>query len=194
MSVFDVVGSSLLKERGLRFGGLTYEFAEIELYWHSPEHPDPYVHSHPDQEQYGKWYFHRASHTGTSYRGGTFKGLDLTLGSKGAPLGILIRSIYHPLMGMICGPCLVVDHILHETKCASIAELVGPAGLLDVTDPRLTLVPHQSESKEPIYAGPRIGLTPSKAPEWAILPYRLVHRYSLGRGLKAKRSLKLLGS
>ncbi|KAG7091768.1 hypothetical protein E1B28_008170 [Marasmius oreades] len=70
---------------------ICYELLEIEFYlWKSGCHEDPFTHGSEEQRISGQWYFHRAprksndssrSQTSTTgYRGGTRKGLDLTLG------------------------------------------------------------------------------------------------------------------
>ena len=56
-----------------------YRIREIEFYLRSDDHQDEYTHCNQDQTEYGKWYFHKFKN-GT-YKVGTFKGLDLTLGS-----------------------------------------------------------------------------------------------------------------
>ncbi len=195
---FVATAQALFAERGLSINGTVYEFAELEFYWHTKEHPDPYVHCHPEQEQYAKWYFHRTTTAATAgYKGGTFKGLDLTLGAKGAYLGILIRSIYHPTTGMISGPCCVVDHILAAYGMDSITTLVGPSAPLDATvtgSTALRLVSAEHKANESIYVGPRIGLNVTKDITYCAKPYRFVRRYSAGKKLKAKRTLTKLAT
>ncbi|KXS19038.1 hypothetical protein M427DRAFT_181607 [Gonapodya prolifera JEL478] len=57
-----------------------FRLAELEFYLHrEPDHPDPFSHRHPDQRSRGRWYFHKL---GGSYRGGTWKGLDITFGGR----------------------------------------------------------------------------------------------------------------
>ncbi|KAJ8074013.1 hypothetical protein PM082_012303 [Marasmius tenuissimus] len=75
-----------------------YQFLEIEFYlWMSGCHEDPFTHGSEEQRISGRWYFHRApkrsedasrSLTSGGYRGGTRKGLDLTLGSVDPTVGI----------------------------------------------------------------------------------------------------------
>eukprot|EP00842_Homolaphlyctis_polyrhiza_P003978 jgi/Hompol1/4581/HPOL_003730-RA len=73
-----------------------FKLVEVELYLHhAVHHPDVFAHRHPEQLQYGRWYFHKL---GNSFRGGTWKGLDLALGrpspeSGDTHCGVLIRSI-----------------------------------------------------------------------------------------------------
>lgn len=191
MNPFIDTAKTLFNERGLSIGGIIYEFAEIEFYLTSSEHPDPYTHQHPEQSQFAKWYFHRMSN-GT-YKGGTFKGLDLTLGSESMYYGILIRAIWNSNIGLICGPCKVVDHILSTLQIPSISALThdtpGERKCLDVknNDAQLHLVHIDHTSTEPIYVGPRIGLSDTY-PEWVNKPYRFVRRYTAGP-FKAKRTL-----
>ncbi|RPD67530.1 hypothetical protein L226DRAFT_608683 [Lentinus tigrinus ALCF2SS1-7] len=67
------------------------ELLEIEFYlYKSGCHEDPFTHASPEQSQAGRWYFHRppsrSNELGTpttftsGYRGGTRKGLDITIG------------------------------------------------------------------------------------------------------------------
>ncbi|RPD67522.1 hypothetical protein L227DRAFT_582749 [Lentinus tigrinus ALCF2SS1-6] len=67
------------------------ELLEIEFYLYKYGcHEDPFTHASPEQSQAGRWYFHRppsrSNELGTpttftsGYRGGTRKGLDITIG------------------------------------------------------------------------------------------------------------------
>lgn len=194
---FIDLAKTLLTKRVLQIGPRVYEFTEIEFYRYDEKHPDPYTHRHPDQLQYGKFYFHRSSNSSNaSYKGGTYKGLDISLGDGSKSYcAILIRSIYNPDTGMICGPCNVVDHILASCDVKSIDELVGPSALDISNNHRMIHVRSPEETKtsiasSPIYCGPRIGLG-SHSPEWQKQPYRFVRRYADGK-MKAKRTLSLI--
>jgi hypothetical protein len=79
-SRFDWVAEELLKKCLLTFDDRIYLLSEIEFYYYSDIHPDPYVHRHPNQLKTGLWYFHNV-------------GQDLTFGSEGSYGGILIRGI-----------------------------------------------------------------------------------------------------
>lgn len=104
-----------------------YVIKEIEFYYNSPEHEDPYVHCDSDQSLPYGFYFHK---TGKSYKGGTYKGLDITFtnslfnGKARVYGGIIIRSIESEDGAFIEGPCNVVDHILSTTSQPSIDTLV----------------------------------------------------------------------
>lgn len=178
----------LLNQYGLVIADRVYEFCELELYLHSEQHPDPTVHCHPVQNMYGKWYFHRTSNKpGAKYRGGTFKGLDMTFGDDENYFGILIRSIYSKDTGIISGPCLVVNHILDRYQVETIDDLLRPSPdrPMDFRENirGLHVIPHKVSQHEN-YRGPRIGL---KDGEWAALPYRFVRRKHLVK--KDKRGL-----
>ncbi|KAI0076947.1 hypothetical protein K474DRAFT_1597086 [Panus rudis PR-1116 ss-1] len=139
---------------------LEFEVLELEFYLIVPGiHEDPFTHGSNEQAHSGRWYFHRAPRRATDntadppppsttaaggYRGGTRKGLDLTIGgpltsmttsrffttppsasSKPIRGGVLLRTIRRVCDGMvISGPSLLVDEILRSNKASSISELV----------------------------------------------------------------------
>lgn len=113
--------------------GQVHRLCEVEFYWHSPGHPDPFVHVHPLQLTSQRWYFHRAGNnhrTGQhgSYRGGSFKGVDLTFGDGHNYGGVLIRAVERTGTAstpgvLIDGPSRTVDQLLKTTGYASIAAL-----------------------------------------------------------------------
>ncbi|TDL30081.1 hypothetical protein BD410DRAFT_710865 [Rickenella mellea] len=85
--------ASAVKDEG-EGEGERYDVLEVEFYlWIDGVHEDPYTHGSEEQRVAGRWYFHRAprrsndssrSKTSASgYRGGTRKGLDLTIGKLG---------------------------------------------------------------------------------------------------------------
>lgn len=190
MNPFIPTAQDLLHNRGLLIAGKIYEFAEIEFYFYSPTHLDIYAHCHPEQKVYGKFYFHRASNReGVGYKGGTYKGLDITLGDgKDTYYGILIRALYNPEVGIITGPSKVVDHILSQYKVGSINELVGN-GCLDLLNNHrdMKMVELKVKNTEKIYVGPRIGLNMNTSQEWVQKPYRFCIHYPLIK--KDKRKL-----
>jgi hypothetical protein len=182
---FTEMARQIMERSGLMIAGKLYEICEVEFYLHSEQHPDETVHCHPEQKSSGHWYFHRTSaRDNAGYKGGTFKGLDMTFGDSEAYFGVLIRAIYSPETGIICGPCLVVNHILKEYKVESIAELVDATQMSISSNPHsLHVVSVDPWPQETMYQGPRIGLHGS----WADRPYRYVRRYNLAK--KEKRSL-----
>ncbi|GLB34382.1 hypothetical protein LshimejAT787_0112660 [Lyophyllum shimeji] len=154
---FDLVGHALLHDFHLVVQcdsvETPFEILELEFYLLKDGcHEDPFTHGSEEQKFSGRWYFHRAprrsadSHRSstslTEYRGGSRKGMDLTLGgpasahipaAQGASSpqtcvrgGVLLRSLRRVAdKKVISGPSLLVDEILRLSKTTSISELVG---------------------------------------------------------------------
>jgi hypothetical protein len=117
---FDEIARRLLCGCTFLVGSEPHRFTEIEFYYHGGSHLDPFTHRDPIQRQTGLWYFHR---TGGMYRGGSFKGFDLTYGGQGAFGGVLIRGIEPDGGEPIDGPSLSVDHLLARTEAPDVATL-----------------------------------------------------------------------
>lgn len=117
---FAAIAAHLLDATDLLVAGKSYRMAEVEAYYFGPDHPDPFTHKDPVQREYGRWYFHR---TAGEYRGGSFKGLDLTFGDGRGTFGVLVRTVVAPDGTLIDGPSLTVDHILRQTGTPTVAEL-----------------------------------------------------------------------
>lgn len=201
-SRFDAIAREVLCNRVLTIvhnGVYTdYEILELEFYLQkSGCHEDPFTHGSFEQEQSGQWYFHRTPcrADGTSsglpvraaggYRGGTRKGLDLTLGPPPFTTaerprivtvrgGALFRTLRrYPERKIICGPSLLVDEVLRTSGASSISDLVTGVWNNDIRalavpeQPRSTymylrprresLVP-PSKTLQIVYNSPRIGL------------------------------------
>jgi hypothetical protein len=142
--------------------GRPYRFAELEAYYCGPGHLDAFSHRDPIQKDNGLWYFHR---TGGSYRNGSFKGLDFTLGDGTAHFGILIRSIIDPAGKLIDGPSLTVDHLLSQTKARDVATLDGMISgrkIWDETSP-LSIREGFTTRTATVYRSSRVGLSLKKA-------------------------------
>ncbi|MEZ4450260.1 MAG: hypothetical protein R3B09_12355 [Nannocystaceae bacterium] len=189
---FARAAALLLGGATLWIAGAAHRIAEIELYWTSDAHPDPFTHGDPMQREFGRWYFHRQ---GTSYKGGSFKGLDLAVGSPRVAAGILLRAIVDVERGaLVEGSCSVVDHILARTGSASVAALAGAFDLAidrppDGASPlALSRAPAAGAPVE-IYASARVGLTLKKGADplrrrFLARPYRFLNeprRISKGR-------------
>ncbi|KAF8334805.1 hypothetical protein F5887DRAFT_1253632 [Amanita rubescens] len=178
-----IVGSSSGESR--------YSVLELEFYlWLPGSHEDPFTHGSEGQRIPAQWHFHRSprpskdsrrSLTSLSYRGGSRKGLDLTIASsspqKDIRGGILLRTLSRtsPDPKIICGPSLIVDEILHASGAVrSISSLVetkwDPSTGLKAfrtgeslsKSTHLTLLPREVEqprgSHPTVYRSPRIGL------------------------------------
>lgn len=159
-AAFAAMAQALLDVAELRVAGVAHRITEVEFYVREGAHADPFTHGDPTQAHFGRWYFHRV---GDSYRGGSFKGLDLALGVRGGFGGALLRGVARvgPPEALIDGPCRVVDHLLATTGAGSIAALVARFdGRADPTEGSpLCLARRESPWGVTMHASPRVGLT-----------------------------------
>jgi hypothetical protein len=114
--------------------GKRYRLTEIEFYLVGGVHDDVFTHQDKQQLTCCQWYFHR---TGTQYRSGNYKGLDITFGTpsglgyiyvtgKDCYGGILVRGIQDVSTGKLFdGPCLSVNQILSCNGVSEVTEIVG---------------------------------------------------------------------
>lgn len=163
-AAFAGAAELLLAGATLWIAGAAHRLTEIEFYWTSEAHPDPFTHGDPMQREFGRWYFHRQ---GGSYRGGTFKGLDVAVGGEGVTAGILIRGIAEVGGARVDGSCMVVEHILARTGMASVAALAGSfGGAIDAAagegSPLWLGLGAASEPRPAIVRSARVGLTLKK--------------------------------
>lgn len=170
-TIFNELSETLMNNSVLVAGQDSYRICEIEFYLFCPTtHPDPVVHCSPDQKTSCSFYFHK---TGTTYRGGTYKGLDITFGSDNIYAGILIRSMYNIKKDLVVeGPCKCVDAILTSTGYDSIQNLVLGEKNKGTTKWKLLPVDREHanqslyvvqndngrENRLEMYVGPRVGL------------------------------------
>ena len=176
---FAEIAGRLLNATDFIVAGSRYRFAELEMYYSGGPHADHFSHREPVQLADGRWYFHR---TRGEYRGGSFKGLDLALGDGTAYFGVLIRTLVGPDGTVIDGPSLTVDHLLTQTKAASVAALDGVINGRSIWDTSSPL--HIAEATPPraapVFACSRVGLSLKKArgkpdaPRFVGLPYRFL--------------------
>lgn len=163
---FKRLADLILNNTLLIINHIPHRICEIEFYY-----LDPFGHRHALQQLLGYWYFHAAGKTG--YKGGTYKGMDITFTSTLPDTygGILIRSIQLPSEKMIEGPSKIVDYVLVKGKFKSIADMMSNCGdhhgklqVNDVTAP-VYLRYDPTLTSEHIYSAPRVGLSlkiPSK--------------------------------
>lgn len=137
-----------------------YSLAEIEFYYYSPDHLDPYPHKNSEQLKSKTWYFHK---TGNSYREGTYKGLDISLGDNKNYGGILIRSLKNMKTGeVVCGPCCCVDELLKVVKIDNVGKFVENCVGNNIFDGKLRLKLNTTKCSIPILSSIRIGLNLNK--------------------------------
>jgi hypothetical protein len=137
-----------------------HQIIEIEFYLTSDFHPDPFTHKHPLQATRCQWYFHRSGPNG-NYRGGTYKGLDITLGqtsdTSSTYAGLLIRSLASN-GNVINGPCCCVDYILRISGVESISSLIEINPDLSIWNNSMLFLRFNSTYSS-FYSTPRVGLS-----------------------------------
>jgi len=173
---FTEIASQLLNGTRLLVCGQPHRLVELEFYYYSEAHPDPFAHRHPLQLTCGRWYFHRQR---DNYRGGSFKGLDLTFGENTAFGGILIRSLEAADGTLIDGPSLCVDHLLAQAKVSQVAALDQAIGARVAWDSNSPLVLEEAAVKQhQIFDSARVGLSLKRVhtypnmPQYLLRPYR----------------------
>ncbi len=173
---FRALGTRLLNDFDFLIGGLAHRIVELEFYYHTAGHLDPFSHRNPLQQRAGFWCFHRS---GAQYRGGSFKGLDISCGSGQDFGGILIRTIETPAGKLIDGPSLCVDHLLARTGAARVADLDQLIAGRSVFDNSSILFLRPSAVRRPaaVYSSARVGLTLRRAALWPDMPRYLMRPY-----------------
>ncbi|MES1912166.1 MAG: hypothetical protein MHM6MM_004484 [Cercozoa sp. M6MM] len=162
-----------------------YALGEVEFYLQHADHfMDPFAHASSLQRTTsGNWYFHRAGTAKNgkegAYKGGSYKGLDLTFGDPGRGLvgGMLIRTIVDTESNTVIeGPCRTVDTLLKASGASSIVDFVGMDSFrLDALSslseseyeaPLLSLCRPEEQkhttNDKTLLASPRVGLTLKK--------------------------------
>lgn len=155
---FATLAETLLNRTLFRVAGQPHRLIEVEVYYHSVAHPDPFAHKEPVQLEGGRWYFHR---TRGEYRGGSFKGLDLAFGDGVAFGGILFRGLAKPDGTVVDGPSLLVDHLLKSTGHPTVADLdnvIGTKVAWDTSQP-LVLASTKTTLDRSVFRSARVGLT-----------------------------------
>eukprot|EP00698_Gefionella_okellyi_P004650 TRINITY_DN14256_c0_g1_i1.p1 TRINITY_DN14256_c0_g1~~TRINITY_DN14256_c0_g1_i1.p1 ORF type:complete len:355 (+),score=63.85 TRINITY_DN14256_c0_g1_i1:38-1066(+) len=153
----------------------TWRLAEVELYVHSKDHADPYVHRHAIQATSKRWYFHRPA---AAKIGFTLKGMDISVGAwYGGHGGLLIRALRASDGTMIDGPSKVVDAVLTALGVTSVAQqwgTSGDGGSVFAAPLWLEPVPlNDTIRSSGVSVGPRIGLKAATAPAWCAKKYRM---------------------
>lgn len=103
-AVFEKCATKLIKNYGLKYGDVIYNFVELEFYFYDNEkHPDPYVHMNELQQKFKKFYYHGS-------------GIDITFGNGTNYGGILIRGIKINNNEYINGPLNSINRIFQNQK------------------------------------------------------------------------------
>jgi len=156
-------------------GGRPHRITECEFYYRGHGHHDLFAHGDPVQVHAGRWYFHR---TAGVYRGGSFKGVDVTFGDGTARGGILIRGVERPDGTLIDGPSLLVDHVLRLCGADTVAALDRKIAERLAWDPSGPMHFEQDERpKKGVLACARVGLSLRRARPGTTMPAYLTRPY-----------------
>lgn len=153
------VTSFLLNRCQLVVGNSICRLVELELYYYSKNHPDPFVHQDPLQKKFGGWYLHRK---GGTLKNGTFKGIDLTFGTAENYAAFLIRSIKDSNGEIIDGSCLCVEYMMKMIGVESVSKLqlkVEGAGVTSTENPLRLEILSKPITPNLVFCSPRVGLT-----------------------------------
>lgn len=173
---FNNIAEQILNKMTLIVKNKIFRICEIEMYLRTSTHPDLYVHSNKDQQNFGKFYFHK--YANGTYKSGTWKGIDIVLGNSDKYFGILIRSIMEiETNTFIEGPCRCVNKILEQFGFDNCADFfnsrINNLEQISLDDPELKLVLANNLEQKDIYVGTRIGLS-DKYSEYQLKLYRFV--------------------
>ncbi len=171
----ETIARCLLFETDFMIAGAPHRIREVEFYYHASGHEDPFTHGEALQKTWGRWYFHRVS---GGYRGGSFRGLDVTFGPEGEVGGILIRTIESPDGSIINGCSLCVDHMLKRTSHETVAALDASLGAAHIWEEGpLRLAPRERARDGVLYSSARVGLTLKRLETHPTMPAYLMRRY-----------------
>lgn len=192
---FEAAAEMICNRVELVVGGERHRLTEVEFYYfHDNVHPDSFAHCDPLQLEFGKWYFHRID---GSYKGGSFKGLDISFGDGVAYGGVLIRGLQKPDGSLVDGPCLCVNHILEKAKTPNVAfldSLLNGRHVWDSSSPMYLEESEQLEAKE-LYRSARVGLTLKRSQPGSNMPYYIARPYRFltePRRIKKGKTLLIL--
>jgi hypothetical protein len=172
---FARIADCLLNNSQLVIAGKPLRLVDIEFYYRGPGHVDPFAHAHPIQAQTGRWYFHK---TGNGYRGGSFKGLDLTFGDGEARGGILFRAAATAEGMIVDGPSLLVDRALRLSGVKSVAELDRKIAQRAAWQPDSPIHLRRTHCIDmPFLACARVGLSLRRAGHFPDMPEFLTRHY-----------------
>lgn len=146
----------------------SYLVREVEFYLYSNSHPDIYTHQNIEQKDFWSLYFHK--YANGTYKSGTFKGMDITLGNDNQHCGVLIRGVIDTDTDLnIDGPCKTVNHFLLHFEVNNLKEYSEKYGnpVTSLVDLTYCDISHGHK----LIRGPRIGLS-DKSSEYRDRLYR----------------------
>lgn len=178
---FHEIANTILNKILIVAGTKLYRVCETEFYLFGKKHHDYYTHRSVEQSMKCKFYFHKY-HNGT-YKSGTYKGIDITIGCDNPKtfFGCLIRSIYDiKTHEFVEGPCNCVNKILSNFNCSNVNDFMHsvndntkiPLDIYDTSN-KIYIIDSNDKllNKEQLYCGNRIGLS-DKYPKYQNKSYR----------------------
>ncbi|HKB04020.1 MAG TPA: hypothetical protein VKD90_17490 [Gemmataceae bacterium] len=158
---FAGIADALLNRTRWVIAGHAHRMTECEFYFRGPPHDDPFTHGDPIQVHAGRWYFHK---TAGNYRGGSFKGVDVTFGDGVGKGGILIRGAESADGRLIDGPSLIVDHLLASCGHRTVERFDRELGARFVWDPTAPMyLARDPDAAKAIVSSARVGLSLRRA-------------------------------
>jgi len=196
----------LLFKSTLEIEGITLHFTELEVYYYSKKHPDPYVHAHPDQLGGENNFYNHGS------------GLDIVFGRKADNeqdniyFGVLIRGVKFKSDTNVCyidGPLCVKDRLLNIVQWKEEDQkkscFVKENFLFEYNEANNKFkIVYLNGGNNDVFIAPRFGLNPkgkeNASGEYLLRNYRFViddnpqHRYQEKTIVKAikNRNVKIL--
>lgn len=153
------VADLVLRRTAWMIANKPHRFTEVEFYVTNAAHNDPFTHGDEMQREFARWYHHR---TGSEYRGGTYKGLDLTFGDEHTYAGMLIRGIESTdsPATLLDGPCVCVDHLLSLVGHTSVPSFVDSYDRDADEKPSSPSYLRVTEARDqPLFRSARVGLS-----------------------------------
>lgn len=160
LSAFSLIAEKILNGLTLCTPRSVYRICEIEFYYFSQNHPDPYCHKNERQLLQNRLYFHRFKNPG-KYPNLKQKGMDITFGHQPDIFaGILLRTILDlPTGKVVAGPAKIINRIIPDIGGPEFIKKIHGKNL-DVFDPdSIIQLRKQKMKKLKIHRKPRIGLT-----------------------------------
>jgi hypothetical protein len=172
---FAAIADALLNRTRWVIAGRAHRITECEFYFRGPQHDDPFTHGDPIQVHAGRWYFHK---TAGIYRGGSFKGLDVTFGDGVAKGGILIRGAQTAEGRLIVGPSLLVDYLLASCGHRTVEGFDRELAERFVWDREAPMyLTHASDARMAVFRSARVGLSLRRAGPGSAKPTYLTREY-----------------
>ena len=140
------IASMLMCQYQLNIENNIFDITELEFYFFSDSHPDPYVHKNLKQLEFGTFYVHP--------KDGNYGGIDIAIGDKNKNIygGALIRGLRSQNGDFFSGPNIIKKEIYR------ILNVMNYQDLQNIIDDKISFVNKYNPNK--IAYSTRIGLKP----------------------------------